>query len=990
MANDVRVRIQADDKASKVIQGVGQSAENAVKPLGEVGKIAAGFVIGQGLTQLPNLIGGMVSSASDLAESASKVNVVFGKMAPPVQEFSRLADAIGLSDQQALAATGTFGNLFVSMGMSQQEAANMSVDIVKLAADLASFNNIGVDEALEKLRAGLVGETEPLRALGVNLSAAAVESKALEMGLAATKGELTAADKATASYKLILEQTTTAQGDFERTSGGLANKQRMLKADVADLQAEIGQKLVPAFDAAVTAGSGFVDLAGKVEPSTAGIAALGTAALVAAPHIVRLGSSVGDLVDDLGKGERNLNTFGTRLGALTVGLIAADVASQAFTGRSLTERVFGDVAKSEAAESAISALDAKVQALGTNADRAAAATDLLWETNARLGSGAVKAEQEVGGFMNVLTGSDGRIFGFNVGASEAVDNMKDMEAAAKLAGAEMRAQGVPLDELIVAYQELNPELRDAFDAGSNVTAAWVEATGGLTGLANVLPEVKAAYDELKPSTEGVGEATSNNLDPLTKWGEQVATNTDGTKDWEGALKGLLATLTDADPRYLGLQANMALVKDEMAELALKGDDLTQAEKDRLAVLEGTLANLELAKGAYDANNEALDRLTGSVKAYVGDDVAGALIKSMQDTGQPADTMVEKFGAVQKVYDHLESNDIPGAVRAFDELQDKLTEDEWATGARAVGEDVVAGIRKGVSDPAQQQQLVNDIQRTTDTAIGEVDPFPEGTELGLGIVSGVSKGIEQGAPSLFSQLNALAKDAVKAAKAAIDSKSPSKVFANEVGIPIAEGVALGIKQGAADYVIPTIEEMAENATALAATKVAGIPGQNVGEMPGYTPYYTGAGSGGKGVGVVNGNDYPIPFGEMTAAGPAVGFNEVKAQITAASGRVPTDDEVQRVLNGMLDQDMMALAFNASDYVGGSYLDYHSGKALLAAKGQIHGDARGTAVMRGSGRGAGGGGPVIVINAIDAASFREALNRGLGEEIMRYASGRRVFA
>ena len=142
-------------------------------------------------------------------------------------------------------ASGTFGNLFTAMGMGVEPATDMSLGLVQLAADLGSFNNMEPGEVLEKLRSGLVGETEPLRSLGVNLTAAAVEAKALEMGLAGTTAELTPAMLAQARYALILEQTKTAQGDFARTSDGFANGMRTLKAQFVDAAAGIGQLLLP-------------------------------------------------------------------------------------------------------------------------------------------------------------------------------------------------------------------------------------------------------------------------------------------------------------------------------------------------------------------------------------------------------------------------------------------------------------------------------------------------------------------------------------------------------------------------------------------------------------------------------------------------------------------------------------------------------------------------------------------------------------------------
>ena len=106
----------------------------------------------------------------------------------------------------------------------------MSEQLLRLGADLASFNNLEVGDALDKLRSGLTGEAEPLRELGVLLSEDAVQAEALASGLAESTKAITEADKVQARYNLILKQTATAQGDFARTSTGLANAQRIISA----------------------------------------------------------------------------------------------------------------------------------------------------------------------------------------------------------------------------------------------------------------------------------------------------------------------------------------------------------------------------------------------------------------------------------------------------------------------------------------------------------------------------------------------------------------------------------------------------------------------------------------------------------------------------------------------------------------------------------------------------------------------------------------
>jgi hypothetical protein len=251
---DIFVAIRGDDskldsdlsaakgKFSGFAAGIGTVLRGGLERVGQIGTELALNAAKASI----DFVKGAVDEASNLNESISKVNTVFGDSADEINAWAKTAStAFGQSRQQALEATGTFGNLFSALGFGGDAAKDMSIGLVELASDLASFNNISVDEAIIKLRAGIVGETEPLRTLGVNLSAAAVEAYALKNGLAASKDAITESDKVTARYAIIMEQTALAQGDFARTSTGLANSQRILAAQWTDLKATVGTALLP-------------------------------------------------------------------------------------------------------------------------------------------------------------------------------------------------------------------------------------------------------------------------------------------------------------------------------------------------------------------------------------------------------------------------------------------------------------------------------------------------------------------------------------------------------------------------------------------------------------------------------------------------------------------------------------------------------------------------------------------------------------------------
>lgn len=187
-----------------------------------------------------------IPAASDLEESINKVDVVFGESGQQIRLWSiSAATSLGLTQQQALEAVGTFGNLLTSMGEAPGVSADMSKGLVELSADLASFNNMDPTDVLEKLRAGLTGEAEPLKVLGINLNEASLKAKAAELGFTDLEGTLDPLTKAHAAYALIMEQSANAQGDFGRTSEGLANQQRIFKAQLGDLTAHLGEFFLP-------------------------------------------------------------------------------------------------------------------------------------------------------------------------------------------------------------------------------------------------------------------------------------------------------------------------------------------------------------------------------------------------------------------------------------------------------------------------------------------------------------------------------------------------------------------------------------------------------------------------------------------------------------------------------------------------------------------------------------------------------------------------
>lgn len=316
------VLIRWRSQGAQDVEASTKRMSQSLTALGDKAK-AVGGVLSVGLTAPLTLIGKQaVDAASDLNEAMSQVETVFGSTSDQMIRFTRTASSqLGQSQQAALSAAGALGALFDGVGLTNQQMADFSSSLLTAAADLGSFYNVDPGQALENLRSGLVGEAEPLRRFGILINEAAVETKALELGLIAAGDEMTEAQKVQARYALIMDQLGAASGDFARTSGGLANSQRILAARLQDVRAEIGTYLLPYALRAAEVVSTLLDRFQSLDDRTKGLAvALGAAGAAAGPVLVIFGQ----LVSSAG-------ALGPLIGALTgpIGLVVAAIAGLA-------------------------------------------------------------------------------------------------------------------------------------------------------------------------------------------------------------------------------------------------------------------------------------------------------------------------------------------------------------------------------------------------------------------------------------------------------------------------------------------------------------------------------------------------------------------------------------------------------------------------------------------------------------------------------------
>lgn len=231
--------------------------------------ILASGAIQKGLSTISSVGKEAVETASDLVEVQNVVDQTFGASAASIDAWAKTtAGSYGLSELQAKQFTGYLGSMLQTSGIDQAQSAEMAKNLAGLAGDVASFYNIGIEDAYRKLQSGMAGEREPLLRYGLDLGADSIGEY-----VGAELKDMTNAERYQARYDYLMNATKTIQGDFARTENEFANASRTLENNASRAMAAMGEKVLPFLTAGTNAANSLFDalLSESPEDTLAGI-----------------------------------------------------------------------------------------------------------------------------------------------------------------------------------------------------------------------------------------------------------------------------------------------------------------------------------------------------------------------------------------------------------------------------------------------------------------------------------------------------------------------------------------------------------------------------------------------------------------------------------------------------------------------------------------------------------------------------------------------
>lgn len=239
---ELNVKSSAWYKLSQTMNSAGEKMKSVGDKMSSAGKKLSTAVtlplvgIGTAATKM----------AMDAVESENLFEVAMGGVAEDARKWSEeTSKSLGLNAYNVRNNMATYNAMLTSMGLTTDESLKMSEGLTQLSYDMASFYNLKPEEAFEKLKSGISGEAEPLKALGILVNDNTIKTYAYSNGIAKQGEQLTESQKVQARYGAILDATKNAQGDLARTMDSPTNKIRVMKDQAQQLAIQFGQLLLP-------------------------------------------------------------------------------------------------------------------------------------------------------------------------------------------------------------------------------------------------------------------------------------------------------------------------------------------------------------------------------------------------------------------------------------------------------------------------------------------------------------------------------------------------------------------------------------------------------------------------------------------------------------------------------------------------------------------------------------------------------------------------
>ena len=679
-----------------------------------------------------------IQAASDLQEVQNVVDVTFGAGAGKIDAWAKAAGkAYGLTETQAKKYTSTLGAMMKSQGIADDQILEMSTDLAGLAADMASFYNLSFDEAFQKLRSGISGETEPLKQLGVNMSVVNLEAFAMEQGITKAFSAMSQGEQTALRYQYIMKATADAQGDFARTADGFANASRRIETAMETIKTVGGGLLMEVVEPLTTGLASLLEkLTTKDTTVLDDIAAIDTKTGEKVSKIRQTAedarlltdelASLGDMSNLTSEGQSKWLETCKRLVQTLPGL-SAIIDTQTGEVKGGTQAVYDYVKAWEEGQTKLAMLNAVQQKEDAISQRfsdlpglqldMAVAQRRVREQKKKLDQMRQELGISANGYNIILKEPGAVLTDAEKQWNEAVTALGTLNAEAFRAEDAYKKQADALEEAKQALEEYKTVVEEMPGDVEAVQAAQDKLTQAQkeAAIASV-DATKQALTALADYVQGVHDATRQTVDSVVKGFETIQRPTyelmRKRSDLIQQQMELNRSTKDGEQKYQELQKQIDALNDSMDKYSTNG--MQDALQSQLAFMDEYIKNLEKAQqmglsnellaSLSDGSVESAEYLAGLVSNPEQAKAVDALYQQVQEKkGEFTDALTEQKLSVDETYDAM--------VAKAQEAVDSLNMGQSA--AESMGQ-TVEGLARGIADH------VPDVAEAVDAVLKELN------------------------------------------------------------------------------------------------------------------------------------------------------------------------------------------------------------------------------------------------------------------------------
>lgn len=724
----------------------GDAAEGASGSWGAAAAKIVGALSAAGVVSILSKWGkAAIDAASDLSEVQNVVDVTFGDSSGRIDAWAKQAGkAYGLTEKQAKQYTATIGAMLKSQGMADDEIVKTSTDLAGLAADMTSFYNLDFDTAFQKIRSGISGETEPLKQLGINMSAANLEAFRLAQGIEKSYAAMSQSEQTALRYQYIMQATADAQGDFARTSDGYANATRRVQTAMETIKTEGGKLLLEV-----------------VEPLTVGLASM-LEKLTATPDttvlddIAAIDEKTGSKVSRIQQTAQDARLLTEELDNLSEkeSLTADEQAYWLETTKRLIQTIPGlsSIINAQTGEitggtqaikdylkawedgqtklAMMGAVQQKEDAIaqrfgdlpGLQLDAAVAARrvreqkkliDSIFGDAGAVWENGVLQEKRSAGLLVDLYGDDSETYYAKAAQfQDAIKKYKEYVSEAKIAEDVYQKQKDALEEAKIALEEYKQVIEEMPGDTEAAAAAADKLTEAQKAAAEASVEaVKTAISALADYVQSVHDATEQAVNSVVKGFDVIERPTTEMEEKRSKLieqqNALNRSTAEGERQYQALQKQIDSLNESMSGYTAKG--MEDALKSQLAFMDEYVKNLEQAQRMGLSDDLLASLSDGSVQSaeYLSQLVANpeqakeidALYQQVQQKKKGfTDALTDQKLAADDVYASL-----------VDTAKDAIAQMDQGEDAKTAMENTVAGLASGISEKVPEvRSAVNDL------------------------------------------------------------------------------------------------------------------------------------------------------------------------------------------------------------------------------------------------------------------------------------------